>query len=39
MFRIFVSMATELFDRQNFLQNAAILMQLILFLETEIWIM
>ena len=38
MFIIFVSMATELTDRQN-LQKTAILMQIIMFLQTEIWIM
>ena len=38
IFLIFVSMATELTDRQN-LQNTAIPMQIILFLQTEIWIM
>ena len=38
MFIIFVSMATELTDRQS-LQNTAILMQIILYLQTEIWIM
>ena len=38
MFIIFVSMATELTDHR-ILQNTAILMQIILFLQTDIWIM
>ena len=38
MFIIFVSMPTELTDRQNFTKTA-ILMQIILFLQTEIMIM
>ena len=32
-------MATELSDCQKFYKNTAILMQIILFLQTEIWIM
>ena len=39
MFIVFVSMATELTDHQNFKKNTAILMQFILFLQKEIWIM
>ena len=31
-------MAMELIDRQNF-TNTAILMQIILFLQTEVWLM
>ena len=32
-------MATELYDRQNFNKNTAISKQIILLLQTEIWIM
>ena len=39
MFKIFVSMAMELSDRQRFYKNAAISKQIFLLLQTEIWIM